>query len=87
MRLYLSKSCIIDAAALQKHLDSLSTWSAEWQLKFNLDKCKVMHIGHQYKTNYNVQQDNTDCSILEITEEKDLGVLTANTMKSLETMS
>ena len=81
MRLYLSKSCIIDAAALQKHLDSLSTWSAEWQLKFNLDKCKVMHIGHQYKTNYNVQQDNTDCSILEITEEKDLGVLTANTMK------
>ena len=81
MRLYLSKSCIIDAAALQKHLDSLSTWSAEWQLKFNLDKCKVMHIGHQYKTNYNVQQDNTDCSILEITEEKDLGVLTVNTMK------
>ena len=40
-----------------------------------------MHIGHQYKTNYTIQQDNTDCSILEITEEKDLGVLTANTMK------
>lgn len=74
-------SCINDAAALQKHLDSLSTWSAEWQLKFNPDKCKVMHIGHQYKTNYTIQQDNTDCSILEITEEKDLGVLTANTMK------
>ena len=39
-------SCINDAAALQKDLDSLSTWSAEWQLKFNPDKCKVMHIGH-----------------------------------------
>ena len=50
-------SCINDAAALQKHLDSLSTWSAEWQLKFNPDKCKVMHIGHQYKTNYTIQQD------------------------------
>jgi len=31
-------SYINDAAALQKDLDSLSTWSTEWQLKFNPDK-------------------------------------------------
>ena len=68
-KIWTKTSCINDAAALQKDLDSLSTWSAEWQLKFNPGKCKVMLIGHQYKTNYTIQQDNTDCSILEITEE------------------
>jgi len=46
---------INDAAALQKDLDLLITWSTEWQLKFNPDR--LMHIGHQYKTNYTIRQD------------------------------
>ena len=79
-------SGINDTADLQKDLDSLSTLSAEWQLKFNTNKCKVMHIGHQYKTNYTIWQDNTDFSILEITEEKYLGVLTASTIKSRDSV-
>jgi len=48
-------SGINDAADLQKDLGSLSTWSAEWQLKFNSNKCNVTHIRHQYKTrNYTI---------------------------------
>ena len=39
-----------DAESLQKDLDSLSTWSARWQLKFNPEKCKLMHIGHKQDT-------------------------------------
>jgi len=61
---------IKDSADLQKDLDSLSIWSANWQLRFNPDKCKVMHVGHQHKSNY------TDWNIQEVTEERDLGVLT-----------
>ena len=61
---------IKDFADLQKDLDSLSIWSANWQLRFNPDKWKVMHVGHQHKPNY------TDWNIQEVTEERDLGVLT-----------
>jgi len=46
-----------------------------------------MHIGHQYKMNYTIRQDNTQCIILKITEEKDLGVLTPSPRKlSLTTL-
>ena len=31
--------------ALQNDLDLLVKWSNEWQMKFNVQKCKVMHIG------------------------------------------
>ena len=68
-------SCINDAAALQKGLDSLSRGllspqNGSWSLIQT--SAKVMHIGHQYKTNYTIRQDNTDCNILEIVKEKDL---------------
>ena len=72
---------IKDSADLQKDLDSLSIWSANWQLRFNPDKCKVMHVGHQHKPNYMIHQDNTDWNIQEVTEEKDLGVHTTCTLK------
>jgi len=34
-----------ESVVLQADLDSLQSWSDTWQLKFNADKCKVMHIG------------------------------------------
>jgi len=30
----------------------LVQWSEKWLLKFNPDKCKVMHIGHVLATSY-----------------------------------
>ena len=30
---------------LRTDLRSLVSWSKEWQMVFNLDKCKVMHLG------------------------------------------
>ena len=30
---------------LQEDLDRLAEWSEVWQLRFNVDKCKVMHMG------------------------------------------
>ena len=34
-----------DCASLQKDLDTLVNWSEEWQMLFNVGKCKVMHFG------------------------------------------
>ncbi|CAM5159894.1 unnamed protein product [Natator depressus] len=34
-----------DCEELQKDLTKLSDWATKWQMKFNVDKCKVTHIG------------------------------------------
>ena len=34
-----------DREVLQRDLDRLVQWSERWQMKFNVDKCKVMHLG------------------------------------------
>ncbi len=30
---------------LQSDLDQLVSWTSEWQMKFNVEKCEVLHIG------------------------------------------
>ena len=34
-----------DASSLQEDSNSLVRWSLNWQLLFNVEKCKIMHIG------------------------------------------
>jgi len=34
-----------DATTLHEDLYTLISWAEEWQMMFNVDKCKVMHIG------------------------------------------
>jgi len=42
--------CEDDYSALRKDLDALHTWSVNWQLKFNILKCKLFQLGplHHY---------------------------------------
>ena len=35
-------------AALQNDLDTLYRWSQQWQLKFDISKCKHLHFGPPY---------------------------------------
>ena len=37
----------IDSEALQRDLDSVVLWAQKWQIKFNVKKGKVMHVGRQ----------------------------------------
>ena len=34
-----------DYQILQNDLNKIVNWSKEWQMKFNTDKCKVIHFG------------------------------------------
>ncbi|CAM4541138.1 unnamed protein product [Lepidochelys olivacea] len=34
-----------DCEELQRDLAKMGDWATKWQMKFNADKCKVMHIG------------------------------------------
>ena len=35
-----------DICKLQTDLRNLVAWSEDWQMLFNVDKCKVMHTGY-----------------------------------------
>ena len=45
-------------------------WAEEWQMEFNIAKCKVMHIGfNNAKTDYKMEGAN----LQKVDVEKDLG--------------
>ena len=67
-----------DTVPLQNDINSLVEWSTLWQLPFNIEKCKCMHVGRK-STAYSYQMND---HILEnVNEEKDLGVIIDNRLK------
>lgn len=70
-----------DSCVLQADLDNLMRWSDEWMMKFNCEKCKVMHIGHDLDTEYYMTASGITTKLDVITEERDLGIIIANNLK------
>jgi len=61
-----------DVNALQSDLSNLVVWSKEWQMLFNIEKCKVMNIRYNnVQAEYVVNDVNLEC----VSDEKDLGVM------------
>ena len=61
-----------DQNAFQSDLDKLVKWSEAWQMKFNISKCKVMHVGRvkriaSYKMGGN--------EMTKTASERDLGIM------------
>jgi len=69
----------LDRACLQQDYQRLLDWSMQWQMEFNVEKCKVMHIGGMNR-NYGYHMDQKELEVVE--EEKDLGVLITNDIKA-----
>tara|TARA_B110001454_G_scaffold210883_1_gene225906 strand:- start:49 stop:1224 length:1176 start_codon:yes stop_codon:yes gene_type:complete len=72
---YREINSIEDQIFLQECIDELVEWTNKWLLKFNSDKCKILHLG---KTNpnysYSINHDEVS-KVLEVTVcEKDLGI-------------
>ena len=45
-------TCIME---LWEDINKLVEWANKWQMNFNVDKCSVMHIGHNnMQSNYNM---------------------------------
>ena len=59
-------------AELQEDLDMLYKWSCDWQMLFNAQKCKCLHIGH---SNAQASYFVGGVQVEDIEYEKDLGVL------------
>jgi len=64
-----------DSITLQQDLVSLCSWSEKWQLRFNADKRKVMHIGHSLPTEYYMTEGTRKTTLQPVQEEIDLGVV------------
>ena len=57
---------------LQKDLNTIANWAKKWKMEFNVDKCKIMHLGNQNpKHTYSMNETN----LATTKEERDLGVL------------
>ena len=67
-----------DRAILQSDLQALEDWSTKWQLPFNADKCKIMHIGNN-NPGYGYTMGGHPLDT--ISKEKDLGVHIDNQLK------
>ena len=80
-KLYGTVSCSEDFSRLQSDLDRLSEWSGEWQMLFNVEKCKVMHIG---KNNIKGEYTIADSILKVVHNEKDLGVIVQEDLKVSE---
>jgi hypothetical protein len=63
---------------LKQDLDKLICWTDKWQMKFNSEKCKVMHIGNKNPGTMYVMGDK---ALTETKEEKDLGVIMCQNLK------
>jgi len=71
-----------DIAKLQEDLDTLVRWSQQWQMKFNVQKCKVMHVGYRTTKSRNPADYFMEGHKLESCEqERDLGVIMSANLK------
>ena len=75
---------ISDCQIMQEDIEAALVYSNTWQLRFNTEKCKAMHIGHHAQSNkfeYSIKADGESKILEETTLEKDLGVWIDNDLK------
>ena len=73
-----------DRHQLQSDLNKLVKWAEKWQMLFNKDKCKCLHIGQaNAKKNYLMNKT----VLLSTEREKDVGVVLSSDMKVSEQCS
>ena len=69
--------------SLQKDIDSIVEWSDKLiSVEFNVEKCKIMHIGHEINTQYIMKDTDSVLSLSTTNEERDLGVIISSHLKS-----
>jgi len=68
----------IDYKKFQDDINRLFNWTKNWQMSFNIDKCKIMHIGRHNKL-YDYSLGGQ--LLTSVSEEKDLGVIISKDLK------
>ena len=63
---------------IQEDLLHIEEWADKWQMKFNADKCKVMHLG---RANARMKYSMDGVALEVVNQEKDLGVVISEDLK------
>ena len=71
---YRNINSIEDSAELQKDLNELQQWEAEWQMEFNPDKCEVLRLTQKKKNIINYNYSIHGQTLQTVEEAKYLGV-------------
>jgi len=67
-----------DRQSLQSALDNLYEWTVTWDMRFNVSKCKIVHVGRNNpKYTYNIGGETLNSD----SNEKDIGVLITENLK------
>jgi hypothetical protein len=64
--------------ALQRTLDELCSWAEMWGMQYNVEKCKIMHVG---RTNPNYDYTMHGKTLKVVSEETDVGVIVQSNLK------
>ena len=73
-------SCI-GVEEIRRDLKALETWADDWQMKFNVEKCSVIHLWHNNPENkYNSYNKELTSSV----KERDIGVIADRSLKFSE---
>ena len=65
----------VDVINLQSVIDDMFLWTKKWLLKFNKEKCKILHIGKKNpKNKYFIGEEDNKIELTETDLEKDLGI-------------
>ena len=67
-----------DRDKLQRVLDGMMEWAEDWGMQFNVDKCKIMHIG---RNNPQYEYKMGGKKLKPVEEEKDIGVTIHHSLK------
>ena len=67
-----------DRILLQDCINKLFTWASDWGMAFNIEKCKVMHLG---RLNPKYQYQMNGIVLKEVDQEKDIGIIVHSSMK------
>ena len=74
-KVYVPLHSDIDQANLQNSINQLVDWSEKWMIRFNSEKCKILHLGkNNPKYNYVIKEGDKLSTLEETKCEKDLGV-------------
>ena len=75
-----------EVTSLQSDLEQLASWSDKWLLRFNMDKCKVMHLGHRVPSSYYLQEGSVRKLLQTVNEKRQLGIYVTSDLKSHYTL-
>ena len=76
-KLYISVDSYSDSNTIQMDLYELNNWPSSWQMRFNIQKCTVLHLGKKSPRNFYLMFDNENkclSTIKDIREQLDLSV-------------